>query len=215
MQVQILLNQLGPNMQDKYGAEYDQVYCYPNSNVLRNRLNIHDQETLNSAEVEFSQFRLKEFNYANLSEFSLQTWRNIHFYLFQDIYEWAGEVRSVKISKGDTLFAMPGLIESYAPSIFAELEKEKFLCKLDRSKFIERIAFHFGELNLLHPFREGNGRSQRLLFELIALNAGYALDWTVVNGSDWVPANIAAVRGDVSPLISLFNEIVVKIPLSS
>jgi len=131
--------------------------------------------------------------------------------LFQDVYEWAGEVRSVKISKVDTLFAMPSLIESYAPTIFAGMKKEKFLCGLDRPKFLERLAYYFGELNLLHPFREGNGRSQRLLFELIALNAGYALNWAAVNKNDWVPANIAAISGDTLPLVSLFEGVAVKL----
>lgn len=198
-------------MQDKYGTGQDLVYCYPNSDVLKNILGITDQSKLNNAEVEFSQYRLARFQYPALHEFSLDTWKNIHFFLFQDIYEWAGETRTVKISKGDTLFAMPNQIDQYGNYLFGQLKKEKFLCGLERQTFVRRLAYHFGELNALHPFREGNGRSQRLLFELIALNAGYVLDWLIVDKDEWIAANIAAYGGDVEPLVKLFEGVVKRI----
>ncbi len=124
---------------------------------------------------EFSQFRLTSYGYPAFRDFSLQTWKNIHFYLFQDIYEWAGELRTVKISKGRTMFAAPEFIESEASRLFQRLRMEKFLVGQDQGPFISRLAHYYGELNVLHPFRKGNGRSQKLLFELLALNAGFAL----------------------------------------
>lgn len=198
-------------MLDKYGSGQDLIYCYPNSDVLKNILEIYDQDRLNSAEVEFTQYRLATYQYVKLSEFNLETWKNIHFYLFQDIYEWAGELRTVKISKAETMFAMPSQLESYGNYQFQQLKKEKYLCELSRSQFVGRLAYHFGELNLLHPFREGNGRSQRLLFELIALNAGYALSWINVDNAGWIPANVAAAKGNSKPLEHLFEKVVVEI----
>ncbi|WP_093387716.1 putative adenosine monophosphate-protein transferase Fic [Rugamonas rubra] len=189
------------------------VYCYPDSEVLKNILNITDQSTLNDAEVAFSQHRLATFEYPALSKFSLNTWKNIHFYLFQDVYDWAGELRTVKIRKGSSVFAMPEQLDQYGGSLFSRLEKESFLCGLEQSEFVKRLAFHFGELNVLHPFREGNGRSQRLLFELIALNAGYVLDWLSVNKDIWIRANISAYNGDYAPLEQLFDGVVKKISM--
>ncbi|PHV08280.1 cell filamentation protein Fic [Janthinobacterium sp. BJB412] len=200
-------------MQDKYGTGQDVVYCYPDSEVLKNILNITDQSKLNDAEVAFSQHRLATFEYPALSKFSLGTWKNIHFYLFQDVYDWAGELRTVKIRKGSSVFAMPEQLDQYGGSLFSRLEKESFLCGLEQSEFVKRLAFHFGELNVLHPFREGNGRSQRLLFELIALNAGYVLDWLSVNKDIWIGANISAYNGDYAPLEQLFDGVVKKISM--
>lgn len=200
-------------MQDKYGTGQDVVYCYPDSEVLKNILNITDQSKLNDAEVAFSQHRLATFEYPALSKFSLGTWENIYFYLFQDVYDWAGELRTVTIRKGSSVFAMPEQLDQYGGSLFSRLEKESFLCGLEQSEFVKRLAFHFGELNVLHPFREGNGRSQRLLFELIALNAGYVLDWLSVNKDIWIGANISAYNGDYAPLEQLFDGVVKKISM--
>jgi cell filamentation protein len=200
-------------MLDKYGNGDDLIYCYPNSTVLKNILDITDQNILDGAEVDFTQYRLALYEYPAINKFSLATWKNIHFYLFQDIYSWAGELRTVKISKGSTNFTMPAQIDFWGKSLFKKLEEEKFLCGLCREEFIKRLAYYFGELNILHPFREGNGRSQRLLFELIALNSGYALSWQNVNLEEWIRANIAAVNVDYHPLEVIFSTVVKEIGL--
>jgi len=200
-------------MQDKYGTGRDLVYCYPNSWVLKNFLNIREQEKLDEAEVEFTQYRLANFKYIPISEFSLETWKSLHFYLFQDIYEWAGEVRTVKITKDSTVFAMPMQIESFAQMLFRKMKMDAFLCNLERGSFVERLAYYFSELNMCHPFREGNGRSQRLLFELIAINAGYVLNWLKVEKNKWVAANVSAVTGGTAELVELFEVVVEEIPL--
>ncbi|NVE00102.1 Fic family protein [Massilia sp. BJB1822] len=132
--------------------------------------------------------------------------------MFQDVYEWAGELRTVKISKDRSLFAAPEFIEAEAAKLFGQLRKEKFLTGLSRENFISRLAYFYGELNVLHPFREGNGRSQRLLFELMALHAGFALNWAAMNKTLWIDANIAAYNRQPAPLTALFEAITIKLP---
>ncbi|MFZ3289437.1 MAG: Fic family protein [Telluria sp.] len=197
-------------MSDKYGADHDTTYCYPESDVLKNLLGITDSEILKAAEVEFTQFRLTQYEYPEFRDFSLTTWKNIHFFLFQDVYEWAGELRTVKLAKSGTLFAVPDCIEREAERLFGKLRAENHLSGLLRSEFVTRVADYYSELNVLHPFREGNGRSQRLLFELIALNAGYVLDWSAVDEPLWIPANIAAFNCQLEPLIAIFDRVVRK-----
>jgi cell filamentation protein len=89
--------------------------------------------------------------------------RAIHFHIFQDIYCWAGELRTVDISKGSTRFANISRIEPEADKLFRLLEQENHLIGLPREQFLTRLAHYYGELNVIHPFRDGNGRAQRLL----------------------------------------------------
>lgn len=199
-------------MSDKYGVDQDR-YCYPGSDVLINLLGITDGESLNQAEVEFTRLRLSQYDYPVFRDFSLATLKNIHFYLFQDIYEWAGELRTVDISKGSTRFATCDRIEPEAQKLFGQLKGELYLKGLDRQNFIARMAHYFCELNVIHPFREGNGRAQRLLFESIAINAGYEIRWRPINLSSWVPANAEAYFGRLDLLKELFDMVVTEIVL--
>lgn len=192
-------------MPDKYGVGQDH-YCYPGSDVLVNLLGITDGEELSAAEVEFTMLRLREYRYTSFSEFSLSSLKNIHFYLFQDLYAWAGETRAVDISKGSTRFAATHRIEPEATKLFDQMRRERFLTSLENSDFVARMSHYFCELNVLHPFREGNGRAQRLLFEILAVNAGYEIRWQEVPAALWIPANIAAYNGKLSPLIALFEK---------
>ncbi len=199
-------------MSDKYGEGQDR-YCYPSSDVLINLLGITDSESLNQAEVEFTRLRLSQYDYPVFRDISLTTLKNIHFYLFQDIYDWAGELRIVDISKGNTRFATCDRIEPEAQKLFEQLKHEGYLKGLSRENFIARAAHYFCELNVIHPFREGNGRAQRLLFESIAINAGYEIRWQPVKLSSWVPANVEAYLGRLDRLKELFNMAVTEIVL--
>jgi cell filamentation protein len=196
---------------DKYGVGPDKDW-YSGSGVLVNLLGIEDGTALAEAEVAFTQLRLEQYDYPMLQEFSLQTWKNIHFYLFQDVYVWAGELRSVDISKGMTRFATLSRIEPEANKLFSALQQERYLVGLPRRQFVERAAYYFGELNVIHPFREGNGRAQRLLFENLAIGAGYQFRWNLIDASLWIPANEAAFYGRPQLLTDLFEQAVSEIP---
>jgi cell filamentation protein len=100
--------------------------------------------------------------------------REIHKRIFGDIYEWAGQIRTVAMAKG-AMFCLPQDIDSAAAVIFRELDDEDCLRGLSREAFVGRLAYYLGEVNALHPFREGNGRAQRAFFAQLARSTGFTL----------------------------------------
>ena len=198
-------------MPDKYGVIQDH-YCYPNSSVLINKLGLTDQSALDMAELDFTQCRVEQYE-PDFEDFSWASLLRIHFLLFQDIYTWAGEMRTVDISKGTTRFANVQFIEKEAIKLFDQLEQESFLTRLRENEFTERLAHFYSELNVIHPFRDGNGRVQRLFFEGLTINAGYEIHWQPITTREWLEANIAAYHCQLSPLVELFKRVIVKLPI--
>jgi len=128
--------------------------------------------------------------------------------LFSSLYEWAGEIRRVGIWKGNTRFCAPERIEKEASKLFDALNRD-FAEKSKRWYFSEaadRLAYHYGELNILHPFREGNGRTQRVLFEFIAQDIGYSIRW-LEDSDQWIAANISAYTTNHEALREIFLDI--------
>lgn len=182
----------------------DAQYCYPDSDILINKLGIRDADALETAEIALTQARLNEYE-PDFDDVSLSALRAIHFHLFQDLYGWAGEFRIVDISKGSTRFANASRIEPEAAKLFGQLAQEDHLKGLPRSQFVKRLAHYYCELNVIHPFRDGNGRTQRLMFEVICINAGYALRWEPIGRAEWVDANIAAYNCHLDLLTDLLD----------
>ncbi|MCB1556362.1 MAG: Fic family protein [Alphaproteobacteria bacterium] len=146
-------------MGESYWNQTGDPYQYAGSSVLKNIPNLKDADALDVFEHRATALRLDEaVESAAGKPVSLALWQYIHRTLFQDVYGWAGEIRSVQLAKGSTVFAMPEHIETEAARIFKELAT-------DNLSDPGRLAFYFGELNVLHPFREGNGRTQKLLFD--------------------------------------------------
>jgi len=169
----------------------DRQYCYLGSDVLINKLGLTDEGALEAAEIELTQARIDQYE-PDFDDISLPALGAIHFHLFQDLYDWAGELRTIDISKGGTRFASASRIEPEADKLFQQLGREAYLAALPRDQFVARLAHYYCELNVIHPFRDGNGRAQRLMFEVISINAGYALRWEPIGRAEWVDANIAA-----------------------
>jgi cell filamentation protein len=188
-------------------------YCYPGTGVLINKLNITDGATLFEAERRITALRLAElaidpvhgvFDFAHL--------RSIHQIIFEDIYAWAGEIRTGEfLTKGTAIFCLGRHIAVYAENLFAKLSEEKKLLGLDKTQFIKRLAYFMGELNALHPFREGNGRSSREFWRLLSLYAGYDLDFGLANKDELLDADIAAFKKNFKPLIKILDTIVIKL----
>ena len=133
-------------------------YLDPVTGVLKNRLDIADESTLEQTEAALVATRSYELAQSPpKGRFDLAHIQAIHKYLFSDLYEWAGQLRTVDISKGGNQFAFHGRIESAAATIFQQLAKEDHLIGLGPEAFSDRAAYYLGELNALHPFREGNG----------------------------------------------------------
>ncbi|AZD33805.1 Cell filamentation protein fic [Pseudomonas chlororaphis subsp. aurantiaca] len=191
---------------DKYDASNDH-YCYPKSSVLKNKLNIQDMEALEAAEREITAVTLDGVEYV-APPYSLESFKLLHRQLFSALYTWAGEIRNVDISKGGTRFCTCGRIEAEALKIFSALQANKWLSGLAKDDFCEKLAEFYCELNMIHPFREGNGRVQRIFFEYLALSAGYELDWEDVSQGEWLKANIDGVNVNYGPMAEIFKRIV-------
>tara|TARA_R100001440_G_scaffold71422_1_gene94386 strand:- start:377 stop:970 length:594 start_codon:yes stop_codon:yes gene_type:complete len=197
-------------MRDKYGVAQDK-YCYPETDVLTNLLDIRNADKLAEAEIEFTaeRYRLYQSPKATIQQFTFEHLKTLHYHLFQDVYEWAGEVRDVDISKGETLFCTCTRIEPEAKKLF------KNISQLENSQshelFIEQIADLFCEINLLHPFREGNGRVQRFFFEEMLFALGYDVTWPLISRQEWVEANIAGVNLDLTLLKNIFNQAITEL----
>ena len=130
-----------------------------------------------------------------------------HRRIFGDIYEWAGELRSVAIAKDESVFALPEHIEAYLAGVFGALAGEGYLRGLARAEFLDRITHYHAELNAAHPFREGNGRAQRAFVGQLARDAGYALAWRRLERDRNIEAARASHRGEFSPLHELLDEL--------
>lgn len=138
--------------------------------------------------------------------------RAIHRYLFSLVYGWAGELRTVDIRKnteGAGYFVPVSMIERAAGFVAQELREDDYLRGLDRQTFIARLAHHYDQLNYIHPFREGNGRTQRLFWDRVARDAGWQLSWLGVTGEvNDAASRAAAEAGDLEPLIAMLDQVV-------
>lgn len=191
-------------MVDKYGTGQD-PYCYPGTAILKNRFNIQDETRLAEAEREITASAASEISFSE-PPFDLDHLRAIHKQLFADLYEWAGEIRTIDISKGNTRFCTASRIVPEANKLFDELAQQHYFVSLERQDLVRAIAEFYGDLNVIHPFREGNGRAQRILFEHIIINCGYEISWQPVSQEEWLRANIQAYYGDYEDMVSVFDK---------
>ena len=178
-----------------YFYERDPWYCYPDSDVLRNKLGITDGKMLEEKEAAITSIRAMELD-SNPIEggYDLDHLRRIHRHLFSDIYEWAGELRTVDIAKGNS-FCPCANIESYSAQIFGELRRDDYLRNLDEDRFVEKVAYYLGEINVIHPFREGNGRAQRKFIEQLSIEAGHPLSFRSISREEMIVACDHAFSG--------------------
>jgi len=192
-------------MRDKYGVTQDS-YCYSNSDVLKNELNIEDYDSLEEAELAFTALRYNEYSSTvpSINTFNLTHLKTLHKQLFQDVYEWAGEIRTVDISKGSTRFCTCIRINAEANKQFSRIPS--LINIHSRETLITVIADIFCELNIVHPFREGNGRTQRFFFEELFFFLGMNIVWPDISKEEWVEANISGYSGDLEPLTHILND---------
>jgi cell filamentation protein len=185
---------------DRYSA-CDDEYTYPGTGVLRNKADLRDATELERFERTHAAIRALEpgpprsFDYAHLLA--------IHRQLFQDVYEWAGQERTVLISKENTPFCNPLFMRGHADKLFAGLLRERLLRGLGPEDFAARAAYYMNELNMLHPFREGNGRVVREFLRQLAENAGYGLDPSRFTREAWLEVCRQGAREDEKPMAAL------------
>lgn len=193
----------------------DNKYCYPNSAVLRNKLNITDKNKLFEAEKELTAIRLRELQGNPVKgTFDFKHLKTIHKYIFQDIYDWAGMERTVEIGKGN-LFCTTSCIQGYAESIFNKYYSQCYNSKDNYNDFIRMFADNYGDLNALHPFREGNGRAQREFARMICLECGYDFNLSVTTHFEMLKASkLSFDKGDSSGFVKIFSKAVVPVNIA-
>jgi cell filamentation protein len=184
----------------------DDPYTYENSTVLVNKLDLPEQTALNEFEAEISNARAQEpLPVGNLD---FEHYKAIHHHLFQDVYEWAEKVRTVRIAKGGNPFCFPENIESQAAKLFEELEVENYLEGINVGAFARRSAHFLSELNVIHAFREGNGRAQLTFFAMLADHAGYPLDFEKLDPEAMLDGMIASFDGNEDVLANVIKGLI-------
>jgi cell filamentation protein, protein adenylyltransferase len=188
---------------------YDAVedpYTYRNSTVLVNKLDLRTQEELDAFEAEISSARAEEPLPEGTLDFA--HYCAVHHHLFQDVYDWAGHPRTVRISKGGNPFCYPENIESQATKLFKDIRETDYLRNLDSQQFANQAAHFLAELNAIHAFREGNGRSQLTFLALLAHHAGHPLDLDRLDPDEMMTAMIASFDGNENRLAAVIRGLI-------
>jgi cell filamentation protein len=167
-------------------------YVYPGTNVLINNENIRDPHDLETFERRMTLQRMREG--IPRIQFSSAGFRSIHRHLFQDVYAWAGDDRTVNLAKGGTMFCLAPFVSRELDKRFDALRADNNLRGQAPEQFAERAALHICELNAVHPFRDGNGRTLRAFLEQLGDGAGHPIDLRRIAPTAWIDASIISFR---------------------
>jgi cell filamentation protein len=169
-------------------------YCYAGTNVLINKAGLKDHASLEMFELEASTTRIESG--VPLGKFDAAFFSRVHHHIFQDVYPWAGEYRTIRISKGNSMFCFPENINSELAKCFDWLKKSAYLRNTPRSQFAEDASHFLAELNAIHAFREGNGRTQLSFLVMLARQAQHPIDLRTIDPKLFMRAMIASFNGD-------------------
>lgn len=187
-------------------------YLIPHTRVLKNKLSVQTQEDLDFFENDLVSVRSYKL-YENLphAEGTVKQLQWIHHYLFQDVYDWAGQIRTIDMSKGGGEPFHP--LEYMGVGIrYCEqtLKNDNLLQGLSIDEFISKLSVNYNNFNVLHPFREGNGRTQRVFWDIVARDAGYHFDWGLITQRVNDKASIQAKDANDTKLLEDMFHIITK-----
>lgn len=186
--------------------------CYEGTTCLINKFGIRDEEKLEKVEAQITFAKSSSLEREPLNKnFDFEHYKAIHQYLFEDLYEWAGQIRTVNLSKKGTQFADADEIERIARACFKRLADNDYFRNLNFESFIENIVDFYCVTNILHPFREGNGRVQRIFIaQLIRFN-GYDIDFKNIDTDELMMATIQATNGVSDLLRDIFKNSIITL----
>ncbi len=174
-------------------------YVYPGTGVLRNKENIRDARELEAFERIATANRMETL--PDDTPITAEGYREIHRYIFQDVYDWAGKTRTVDLAKNDDLFCLAAYVDQELAKRFEAIRTEGGLRGLSAESFAARAADHISELNAIHPFREGNGRTQRAFLFVLGRQAGHEVDIVRIDPQAWNDASRESFRtGESRPV---------------
>ncbi|RUX95794.1 MULTISPECIES: Fic family protein [unclassified Mesorhizobium] len=188
-----------------YAAEFDPL-CYPGTTVLINLLDIRDQAELD--EVELALFLTRADEPLPAGELDYPHYLSLPRHLFQDVYGWAGQARTIRIGKASSWFCYPEHIASEMARVFRELGNPDRLADLDGGGFAKHVAHIVAEINAVHPFREGNGRTQLTFLAMLAEHAGFTFNADMLDRDRVIQAMIDSFVGSEAPLEALIEDII-------
>jgi len=190
-------------------------YLYPGTDILRNVPGLRNAEQLAAFETAKTAQRVYQLERKPVvGSFDTTHLKAIHQWVFQDVFPWAGQFRTTMLGKAErvgeppTWFTPPHLLEHEAQRIFDSLGRSNLLRRIRPIEFARKAARLLAEINTLHPFREGNGRTQRLFVDAVAKQAGHHLHFDVVSRERMIQASIEANRGSFGVMTRLFEEII-------
>lgn len=179
--------------------------CYEGTTCLINKFDIRDNKQLAVMEAAITFAKTAELERKPIGgNFDFAHYKAIHQYLFEDIYDWAGTVRAVDISKKGTVFVPAKDIESIGDSCFSRLKEKNYFQGYTLEQFCGAITDFYCVTNMLHPFREGNGRTQRIFIAQLIRYAGYDIDFSAIDPDELMIATIQAANGIRDNLSRLF-----------
>lgn len=179
---------------------------YEGTNCLINKLNIQNEEQLTKIEASITMAKTAELERNPISvSFDFEHYKLIHKYLFEDLYEWAGCIRTVDISKKGTNFTSSQNTETVAIACFDRLKSYNYFRNVDFEDFVENIVDFYCSTNMLHPFREGNGRTQRIFIAQLIRFCGYDINFSEIDTDDLMVATIHSANGVTDHLKEIFK----------
>lgn len=180
-------------------------YCYAGTTVLINKAGLKTSEELQDFEA--SKVRSRARQPWPSGEFDKAHYLALHHHLFQDVYDWAGKPRTIRTGKSGNWFCFPEYIGSELDRLFADLRARNHLTGLALAEFAPAAAHVLAEINAIHAFREGNGRTQLAFLRLLCLNAGHAFRADVLEPDRVMSAMIASFDGNEAPPAALIADI--------
>jgi len=193
-----------------YSIDPISANCYPGTTVLINKLDIRDEETLREAETLVTFINVSKLEQHPLEgAFDFEHYKAIHHFLFSDLYDWAGQIRTVNISKKGTRFTLAENIAHQAELIFKRLKDCNYFKGLPHDEFVDELVDFYCVTNELHPFREGNGRAQRAFLTQLIRNAGYDINFADMDTELLMIATIQSAQGVTDLLKQIFSESIV------
>ena len=185
--------------------------CYEGTTCLVNKLNIRDENILAQFESDLTLAKISLLKRdTSVPVFDFEYYKAIHKYVFEDLYEWAGKIRTVNFSKKGTVFIDCGDIETAAKVCFDRLKADNYLKNLPFDELIDKLVDLYCTTNILHPFREGNGRTQRVFLEKLIQNAGYKIDFSTIERDELMIATIQSANGVTDGIYNIFRTHVEK-----
>lgn len=179
---------------------------YEGTSCLVNKFNIQNEKQLARLEAGVTLAKTAELERNPISDtFDFDHYKQIHKYLFEDLYDWAGTIRTVDISKKGTSFTSAENIETVANACFNRLKNNNYFKNLDFDDFVDNIVDFYYSTNMLHPFREGNGRTQRIFIAQLIRYCGYDINFSEIDTDELMIATIHSANGITDYLKDIFT----------